>query len=196
MKTRRPVNDSTSQGGVKVSCYLPMNCLTTAWTNHEPELRGWLRRHLRDTAEADDLLQDLFLKALRQGERFCSLTNARAWLFEVARNAIADKLRVSRVMVELPEDLVAVVEESDTVDTLTACLPRVLSELDMEDREVITLCDLQGMAQAEYAATRGLSLSAVKSRVQRARRRLKERMSQVCQVQIDDTGHVSDLVPR
>jgi len=99
-------------------------------------------------------------------------------------------------MVELPEDLVAVVEESDTVDTLTACLPRVLSELDMEDREVITLCDLQGMAQAEYAATRGLSLSAVKSRVQRARRRLKERMSQVCQVQIDDTGHVSDFVPR
>ncbi len=104
-----------------------MNCLTTAWTNHEPELRGWLRRHLRDTAEADDLLQDLFLKALRQEERFCSLTNARAWLFEVARNAIADKLRVSRVMVELPEYLVAVVEESDTVDTLTACLTRLRS---------------------------------------------------------------------
>jgi RNA polymerase sigma-70 factor (ECF subfamily) len=173
-----------------------MNCLTTAWTNHEPELRSWLRRHLHDPAEADDLLQDLFLKALRQGERFCSVTNARAWLFEVARNAMADKLRIARVMVELPEDLVASVEENDTVDTLTACLPRVLSELDMEDREVITLCDLQGMAQAEYAAAKGLSLSAVKSRVQRARRRLKERMSQVCQVQIDDTGHVSDFVPR
>ncbi len=173
-----------------------MNCLTTAWTKHEPELRSWLRWHLRNSAEADDLLQDLFLKALRQGERFCSVTNARAWLFEVARNAMADKLRIARVMVELPEDLVASVEENDTVDTLTACLPRVLSELDVEDCEVITLCDLQGMAHAEYAATKGLSLSAVKSRVQRARRRLKERMSQVCQVQIDDTGHVSDFVPR
>jgi RNA polymerase sigma-70 factor (ECF subfamily) len=50
------------------------------------------------------------------------------------------------------------------------CLPRVLSELSAEDREAITLCDLQGMAQAEFARTTGLSLSAAKSRVQRARR--------------------------
>jgi len=66
-----------------------MNCLTVAWTAHEPELRGWLRHRLGNPAEADDLMQDLFLKALRQGERFCSVRNARAWLFEVARNTLA-----------------------------------------------------------------------------------------------------------
>jgi len=62
-----------------------MNCLTSAWTLHAGELRGWLRHRVGDDALADDLLQDLFLKALRQGERFCDLHNARAWLFEVAR---------------------------------------------------------------------------------------------------------------
>lgn len=173
-----------------------MNCLSTAWTAHEPELRGWLRRRLANPAQADDLLQDLFLKALRQGERFCSVQNARAWLFEVARNTLADHLRVARHTVELPDDLSAPSDEADTVDTLTACLPRVLSELSAEDREAITLCDLQGMSQADFAAARGLNLSAAKSRIQRARLRLKQRMTQVCQVQLDNTGHVTDFVPR
>jgi RNA polymerase sigma-70 factor (ECF subfamily) len=173
-----------------------MNCLTTAWTAHEPELRGWLRRRLANPAELDDLLQDLFLKALRQGERFCSVQNARAWLFEVARNTLADHLRVARNTVELPDDLPALVPVTDTVDTLTACLPRVLSELSDDDREAITLCDLQGMAQAEFARTRGLSLSGAKSRVQRARQHLRERMTLACQVQLTDAGHVADFVPR
>ncbi len=173
-----------------------MNCLTTAWTAHQSELHGWLRRRLGNPAEADDLLQDLFVKALRQGERFCSVHNARAWLFEVARNTLADKLRVARDTVQLPEDLAAPSDELETVDSLTACLPRVLSELSAEDREAITLCDLQGMAQADFATVMGLSLSAAKSRVQRARQRLKQRMTKVCQVQLDHAGRVSDFVPR
>ena len=172
------------------------NCLKTAWRAHEPELRAWLRRRLGNAAEADDLLQDLFLKALRQGERFCSVLNARAWLFEVARNALADKMRVTRPTVELPDDLADAPDETQTVDELTACLPRVLSELSSEDREAITLCDLQGMAQAEFAAIKGLGLSAAKSRLQRARQRLKQRMTDGCQVQLDAAGRVSDFVPR
>lgn len=174
----------------------PETCLTTAWKHHAPELRGWARHRLGNAAEADDLLQDLFLKALRQGERFCSVHNARAWLFEVARNTLADRLRVARDTVDLPDDLSAPVDETDTVDTLTACLPRVLSELSPEDRDAITQCDLQGVPQAEYARHAGLSLSAAKSRVQRARQRLRQRMTRACQVTFDDAGKVSDFVPR
>ncbi|MDO8177415.1 MAG: sigma-70 family RNA polymerase sigma factor [Undibacterium sp.] len=173
-----------------------MTCLTAAWSSHERELRSWLRHRLGNTAEAEDLLQDLFLKALRQGERFCSVQNARAWLFEVARNALADRLRVARETVELPDDLSATMVDIDAVDTLTTCLPRVLSELSAEDREAITLCDLQGMPQATFALSKGLSLSAAKSRVQRARQRLRERMLEGCQVQLDHAGRVSDFVPR
>jgi RNA polymerase sigma-70 factor (ECF subfamily) len=173
-----------------------MSCLTEAWTQHEPELRGWARHRLHNAADVEDLLQDLFLKALRQGERFCSVHNARAWLFEVARNTLADRLRVARHTVDLPDDLANPAEETDVVDTLTGCLSRVLSELDADDRDAITLCDLQGMAQADFARAKGLSLSAAKSRIQRARQRMKARMTEVCQVQVDDAGHVLDFVPR
>ncbi len=173
-----------------------MTCLTSAWALHEPELRGWARHRLGNAEDAEDLLQDLFLKALRQGERFCSVHNARAWLFEVARNTLADRLRVARDAVELPDDLAYLVDETDTVDNLTACLPRVLSELADEDREAIKLCDLQGMPQADFARLKGLTLSAAKSRLQRARLRMKQQMTLVCQVQIDPKGHVLDFVPR
>ncbi len=67
-----------------------MNCLLTAWHEHQAELRGWLRHRLGNTVDAEDLLQDVFLKALRQGERFCAITNARAWLYEVARDQGAE----------------------------------------------------------------------------------------------------------
>ena len=72
----------------------------------------------------------------------------------------------------------------------------MLSELSASDREAITLCDLQGMAQADFARAKGLSLSAAKSRVQRARVRLRAQMSVACQVTLDDTGRVADFVPR
>lgn len=172
------------------------SCITRAWSAHEAELRRWLRSRLRDAAAADDLMQDLFIKALRQGTRFCDVRNARAWLFEVARNLVADLLRVSRETVELPETLVEETEEPPTVDALTACLPRVLAELSEADRDIITCCDLEGMPQAEYAALHGLSLSAAKSRVQRARDRLRLRLAEACQVRFDEAGHVADFTPR
>lgn len=173
-----------------------MNCLMTAWHQHEAGLRGWLRRRLGNPVDAEDLLQEVFLRAMRQGERFCAIANARAWLYEVARNAAADRLRLARPSVELPENLGAEAEESAAVDSLAACLPRVLSELSAEDREAITVCDLEGETQEDYARRKGLSLSAAKSRVQRARKRLREQLTQACQVRLDESGHVCDFVPR
>lgn len=173
-----------------------MNCLMNAWQAHEAELRLWLRGRLGDAHDAEDLLQELFLKALRQDKKFCELTNARAWLFEVARNAVADRLRLKKEQVELPEDLPAEHEEVPAVASLAVCLPRVLSELSEEDRDVLTRCDLEGMKQEEYARLKGLSLAGAKSRVQRARRRLREQLTSACQVQFDEAGRVSGFVPR
>lgn len=173
-----------------------MSCVLRAWRLHEAEMRGWLRRRFGNDADADDVLQELFLKATRQGERFCDVTDARAWLYAVARNAIADRLRVARDTVELPEDLAAPQPESAPVDDLVSCLARVLAEMEPADREAITLCDLGGMSQEDYARSRGLTLPGGKSRVQRARKRLRERLMQACQVRFDEQGHVSDFVRR
>lgn len=173
-----------------------MNCLMSAWHRHEAELRAWLRGRLGNPHDAEDMLQELFLKALRQDRKFCQIDNARAWLFEVARNALVDRLRLTREQVPLPEDLPLDEEEPAAVDSLAACLPRALSELDEADREALTLCDLEGLNQADYARMKGLTLPGAKSRVQRARKRLRAHLTSACQVRFDEHGKVCCYVPR
>lgn len=172
------------------------SCVLSAWRKHEAELKAYLDHRLKDAHLADDLLQDVFVKAMRQGNRFCSLSSARAWLFEVARNTLADHFRLRKEQVELPDDLAIDIEEPATVDSLAACIPRVLSELTENDREALMLCDLQGMTQEEYARLKGLSLPGAKSRIQRARKRLLEQLTKACQVQFDENGQVLHFVPR
>lgn len=172
-------------------------CLMTAWSASEAELRGYLCHRLGHLEDAEELLQDVFIKAMRQGALFCRVENPRAWLFQVARNALADRLRLSRQHVPLPDDLAALPEESlAPVDALSQCLPRVLSELGAEDRLAITFCDLDGGSQQALAERLGISLSGAKSRIQRARQRLKQKMEKGCQVRFDETGAISSFTPR
>ena len=173
-----------------------LTCVKSAWRKHEGELRRFLARKLSDTHLADDLLQEVFVKAIVRGSGFCDLGSARSWLFEVARNAVVDHFRLRKDLVELPNDLAISTEEPPVVDSLAVCIPRVLAELSKVDREAIMLCDLQGITQEEYARLKGLSLSGAKSRVQRARKRMQEQLTSACQVQFDECGHVLGFVPR
>ncbi|MDP3423583.1 MAG: sigma-70 family RNA polymerase sigma factor [Burkholderiaceae bacterium] len=175
-------------------------CLTQAWAQHHAVLLRWLVHRLSDVATAQDLLQDVFLKALRQGERFCSVGNARAWLFEVARNTLTDHLRRQHPTEPLPQDLeewpAADAEALPVVDQLTGCLARVLTELPEADADILRYCDLQGMRQPDYASLRGLGLPAVKARLRRARLRLKARMTEACAIQAGAQGGVEAFTPR
>lgn len=172
-------------------------CLMKAWSACEAELLGYLRHRVGHIEDAEEVLQEVFIKAMRQGQQFCRIDNPRAWLFQVARNALADRLRVSREHVSLPDDLVAPQHDAPSpVDDLSQCLPRVLSELSATDRQAISFCDIEGRAQQELADLLGLSLSGAKSRLQRARQHLREKMESGCQVRFDESGSVCGFTPR
>ena len=171
-------------------------CVLRAWNEHESELRNYLRHRSGDAHLADDLLQEVFVKAMQQGKQFCSLDNSRAWLFQVARNALIDQHRLGRNVVELPEDIPQPESTHEPIQALSACVTRVLSELSPEDRDIIEQCDLESVKQKDYAVAHGLSLAAVKSRLLRARERMRIRMSTACKVRFDDQARVADHVPR
>ena len=175
---------------------MQFSCVINSWRAHENELRNYLQHRVRDRHLAEDLLQDVFVKAMRQGSGFCELDNQRAWLFQVARNALVDYQRLHHETVELPEDISPAVEATDPVVTLSACVGRVLSELSAEDRDIIEQCDLNGMKQQDYARVHDLTLAAVKSRLLRARQRMRTTLSTNCRVQFDEQGRVESYVPR
>jgi RNA polymerase sigma-70 factor (ECF subfamily) len=170
---------------------VPFACVLAAWRDHETELRRFLRHQSHDPHQADDLLQEVFVKAMRQGERFCVLEQPRAWLFQVARHALIDQQRLRRPTEPLPEDWpIGDTDELAPIDRLAAQIEQVLPTLDTDDQHILRCCDLQGQKQHDFAAAQGLSLSAVKSRLLRARKRLRSALQAQCEVRFDMDGRV------
>ena len=169
-----------------------MNCISKAWLAHEKELRSFIYSRVKEAQLSEDLLQDVFIKALAEGSQFCELQNARAWLFRVARNRIIDDQRTAKIHDDIPEQLPDEYqgEEEIPVKNLAICLPIALKKMDADDANIIQHCDLDGMNQSEYAKHKGLSLTETKSRIQRARKRLKNELQNTCKIRFDEQGNV------
>ncbi|KPP97320.1 sigma-70 family RNA polymerase sigma factor [Marinobacter sp. HL-58] len=170
---------------------MAFECVLRAWHDHQAELRHFLLGRLKEPAQSDDLLQDVFLKAMREGQSFCELENPRSWLFRVARNALADSHRLRKAWVPVPDHLPdnrrAV---SDPVADLDVCIRAVLPSLGDDDRDILEACDLGPLSQDDYAASNGISLPAAKARIRRARARLRDELARRCNVITDSSGKV------
>lgn len=174
-----------------------MKAIGETWRAHHQELLRFVRSRVGDADEAHDVVQEVFVRALRQPGGLAAVDNQRAWLFRSVRNLMIDRFRLAREQVPLPDDLVADGDvDARPVDALTRCLPHVLSLLAREDRDAITACDLEGFSQQAYAARAGLSLPAAKARVRRARQRLRARLVELCGVRFDAQGEVCCFTPR
>lgn len=172
-----------------------MHCLMKAWQENQQALKNWLLKKTQDPEHAQDILQDVFIKALQHKKRFCTLIHAKSWLFTLTKNCMIDSYRKA----QLQATAVSCEPEKDKqpapVVDLQQCLLRVLAELDEGDREVIERCDIQGQSQISYAQMKGLSISATKSRIQRARKKLREQMIASCNVKFNQQG-VCCFTPR
>ncbi len=177
-------------GNLVVSFGANMNCVTKAWLSHEKELRAFIYTRIKEPQLTEDLLQDVFIKALAEGTQFCDLDNTRAWLFRVLKNRMIDYQRTAKTYDDVPDHLEAESKEEAPVNNLAVCLPVALKKMDSDDSDIIQQCDLDGVNQADYAKYKHLSLSATKSRLQRARKRLKTELQNTCNVRFDEQGNV------
>ena len=175
-------------------------CVAAAWDMHHAALQGYLTHRLSNADIAQDVLHDVFVKAMRQGQGFCALDNPRAWLFQVARNALVDRARTTHVAEPLPEGSSELSAPEpglpDPVDALADCVGRCLGELNSEDAVILQACDLEGNTVRAFAESQGLTIPAAKSRLLRARQRLRDRLIRACQVHFDADGQVDGHVPR
>lgn len=105
----------------------PFSCAALASQAHDGELLGYLQHRLHDPHAAADVLDDVFVKSLRQKQGFCTLDSPRACLFQVARNAQVDRARTLRpqesLAPELADCLVAEAEPVAPDDALSDSLP-------------------------------------------------------------------------
>jgi RNA polymerase sigma-70 factor (ECF subfamily) len=171
--------------------------LETIWTTYQPDLQRFITRRVADTATAEDLLQEVYIKLHTHHATLRDAARMQAWLYQVARNAIYDYYRRRKSSVELTDHFAAETEIEDEITVRLASSVRAMVDLLPPDyREALLLTEFEGMAQKDLAQHLGISVSGAKSRVQRARKMLRELMEQCCAFEFDRFGKVIDYHPR
>lgn len=156
------------------------------------ELVRYVRRRVEDESAADDLVHDVLLRALRELDGPAPPAHLRGWLYRATRNAIVDRYRARRPAAELPAELSAPEPESEASAEreLAPCLAPLVATLEPPYRRALELAEIDGLPQRELAARESISLSGAKSRVQRARAKLRAALLACCQVEFDRRGAV------
>jgi RNA polymerase sigma-70 factor, ECF subfamily len=147
--------------------------------------RGALRL-TRDPAQAEDLVQDTYVRALRYQNSYQVGTNMKAWLFAIMRNLFWDRFKGGR-----PEDVSldgdgefalydtlsdpTAVPESDVLDRIAADeVVKAVEQLPELHREVVLMVDVEGFSYKDAAEVLGVPIGTVMSRLHRARRQLQK----------------------
>lgn len=160
-------------------------------------LRNFIGRRVGDREIAEDLTQEVLLKVHRAGGDVDGIEDVAAWIYRIARNTLVDHYRSTTrqpLPDMLPVDLVAVDEVVDNaaVRELANCLRPLIANLDPIYRDALTLVELEGLSQTAAAERTGISVSGMKSRVQRARTQLKTAVTECCVVHMDPAGRIHD----
>ena len=182
---------------------LPVIAGAVPWSDVAAQLRPFVARRV-DASDVDDVVQDVLVRtqrglpALRDEERLS------AWLLQVARSAIADHGR-ARARHPIADPAAApepIAEPPDgdadrvAVQALVGCVAVFVARLPSPYREAITLVELEGLPIRAAAELAGVSVSGMKSRVQRGRAKLRALFDQCCEIALDARGKVTDVTPR
>ncbi len=173
-----------------------------AWRDIEARLRQYVARRVTSAGEVDDIVQEILVRihgglaSLHDGERF------GGWVYRIAQHAIADAA-VARArapifpVAELPDYVgIAADEAADLQSDLGECVALFVARLASPYREAITLTELRGLTQKYAAEMLGVSLSGMKSRVQRGRQKIREMFDECCAISVDCRGRVVECESR
>jgi RNA polymerase sigma-70 factor, ECF subfamily len=166
----------------------------SVWLDVSGRLRRFIAARIRNRDDAEDVLQDVFVKIHDRLPHLEDPGRLHAWVYQITRNTIMDyyrrRGRTPELTTEFPEDLAAEQEEADLTDEVAAWLLPMIETLPAKYRDALRLSEVQGLTQRETADLLGISLSGAKSRVQRGRERLRAALVSCCHVELDRAGRV------
>lgn len=166
-----------------------------AWRDLEKKLRPFIARRVH-AADVDDVVQDVFLRMQRGLAGLRDEARFGPWVYQVARSAIVDHQRVQAKHLwssaagieEWPAEMG---EHDASVEAQVASyLAPFVAMLPSPYREALTLTELEGQTQKQAADMLGISLSGMKSRVQRGRVQLRKALEDCCSIALDARGRV------
>lgn len=150
--------------------------LGVLFDRYQMPLFNFYTRLTADRAVSEDLVQEVFLRILKYRHTYTPGNSFRTWMYQIARNARADDLRKQRPQTSLTPDLHGSFTPRDAAEAQqdTWLLGRALMQLREDQREILVLSRLQELKYEEIAQLLGCEVGAVKVRVHRALKELRE----------------------
>lgn len=163
-----------------------------AWLAYRQQLFSFIRSKVETTEDAEDILNDVFVKLTKAINEHFIPDNISSWLYRVTKNSIVDYYRAKRQFEPLPEALSAIPETENTLKQLSNCMLPMIQALPERYRHPLILSEIEGKKYNAVAADLGLSVPAVKSRILRGRKKLQQRLLSCCTLYRNNAGETVD----
>jgi len=160
------------------------------WEEYKNGLYRFILKRIGDEDDAKDILQDVLLKSYQFCAKGREVLYLKAWLFKIAQNAVADYYKKKPQHEGYPAELIGEETAASMVGEASAYIMALLKLLPVEYAEPLRMYDLEDINQKEIAQQLKISLVNAKSRIQRARVKLKERFLECCVVEFGDNGEM------
>jgi RNA polymerase sigma-70 factor (ECF subfamily) len=160
-----------------------------AWTQICEELTRFVYKRVKDKALAEDIVHDVLLKIYAKAGQLKESDKIFAWIYQITRNAVNDYFRSQSRTFDIRE-LDLDTDPKDFNDCVAFCLNTLIKTLPQKYREALELTEHQNLSQLELAERLNISYSGAKSRVQRARALLKQKLHDLYHIKTDAYGNV------
>jgi RNA polymerase sigma-70 factor (ECF subfamily) len=170
-----------------------MTEVSTIWKDFHRELRAFIQTKTRNSSDTDDILQEAFIKIIRNFDKVSQSANLRHYLYGIVRNTISDHFRNSKSTGgadDVTEPFSPGETQSLNATIAECCIKPFINKLPAHYREALLITEFQQVSQKELAMMLGISYSGAKSRVQRGKEKLKELILSCCLYQSDVYGNL------
>ncbi|MCM8569354.1 sigma-70 family RNA polymerase sigma factor [Gramella jeungdoensis] len=163
--------------------------ISEQWLEYKDALNNYILKIVKDPDTANSLSHEVLMKVYSSCCSGREIRNIRSWLFQIAYNTCMDYFKKENKNTDLQTEIKESEEEpvyqeaGEFVEPLLGLIPSKYSE-------PLKLADIRGLKQQEVAEKLDLSLTATKSRIQRARQMLKEKIMECVHIEVDGQGNL------
>jgi RNA polymerase sigma-70 factor (ECF subfamily) len=161
------------------------------WDDFSGKVRSFVNARISDRSSVDDIVQEIFLKIHNNIENLTDESKLSTWIFTIARNTIIDFYRSQKIgQAPLQEDIAG---EDDACDSIG--LYDLVLSIPEKYSQALLLTEFDGLSYQDASANLGISVSGVKSRVQRGRNMIRDSLLRCCHFIFDKYGMIIDTQP-
>ena len=165
------------------------------WQEYISKLNGFILNRVKNKDDAEDILQDTLTKAIGKIGTLKNCDKLNSWLFQIARNTIIDHYRKKSKykLDEINDDLIGELTEDNELKKFSSCIIPFINTLSSNYKDIIYMNEIENLSYKEISEKLNISMSALKSRVIRGRKLLKESFQNCCKVETNSYGTIVEI---